>query len=284
MPSHEYNPWTRNGHWQFGSIINATSSAPATDAPQTTAFLARTTGLDATHTSAYKALINGLVADGVFSNLDVLYIFATQDSATALLNLVSSSFNGIANGAPTFTIDRGFTGVAASTTVYVNSGFNPTTAPSPKYTQNSAHVSIWSATDLTVAGTGVGASSATYETSIYPRFTDGNAYYRINDPDGSGGGIVVATAIGHYLANRSGSNVQQGYKNAVDQGVVNRVSGAPVSGNIYVLAYNNISAVTAGNGTSNQIASCSIGGNLSSTQVTAFYNRLRTYMTTVGVP
>lgn len=40
------------------------------DAAETTAFLARRSGLDAMHVAAYKALINGLMADGVFAKLD----------------------------------------------------------------------------------------------------------------------------------------------------------------------------------------------------------------------
>ena len=74
-------------------------------------FLARTSGLDTTHVNAYTALIDGLVADGVWSKFDVLRIYATQNSTTALLNLKSSSFTAVTHGSPSFTADRGFTGV-----------------------------------------------------------------------------------------------------------------------------------------------------------------------------
>src|SRR6266404_3514163 len=70
---------------------------------QSTAFLARTSGLDTTHTNAYNSLICGLVTNGVFSKFDFLYIYATQNSTTALLNLISTSFNSTVHGAPTFT-------------------------------------------------------------------------------------------------------------------------------------------------------------------------------------
>src|SRR5260370_1748066 len=84
------------------------------DAAATTAFLARVvsngTTLDATHINAYKALINGLVNDGVFSKFDGLWVLATQDFPTAKLNLVSSSFTLTNNGNdPTFGADRGCT-------------------------------------------------------------------------------------------------------------------------------------------------------------------------------
>src|SRR6266436_1867234 len=80
-------------------------------------FLARTSGLDATHITAYTDLLNGLDTDGLTSKLDVLHVYATQDSATALLNLVSTNFNGTAHGSPAFTADHGFRGTDASTTV-----------------------------------------------------------------------------------------------------------------------------------------------------------------------
>src|SRR4051812_42354 len=58
-----------------------------------TTFLARTSGLNGTHTNAYNALICGMVADGTWcgSLFDAIYIFATQDSTTALLNLCAAS-------------------------------------------------------------------------------------------------------------------------------------------------------------------------------------------------
>src|SRR2546430_1348992 len=73
------------------------------------AFLARTSGLDGTHTTAYTDFINGLDTDSLFSKFDLIQIYATQDSTTALLNLVSTSFNATPLNSPTFTADRGFT-------------------------------------------------------------------------------------------------------------------------------------------------------------------------------
>jgi hypothetical protein len=53
---------------------------------QSSAFLARTSGLDTTHKTAYDTLICGLVTDALWSSLDALYIFATADATTAGLN------------------------------------------------------------------------------------------------------------------------------------------------------------------------------------------------------
>src|ERR1039457_3408340 len=80
------------------------------NAAQTTAFLARTSGLSGTETTAYTNLINGLVSDGTWSLLDALYIFATNSTTTANLNLISTSFGLTQHGTVTFSADHGYTG------------------------------------------------------------------------------------------------------------------------------------------------------------------------------
>src|SRR5262245_58714994 len=122
-------------------MLEAASAASSQDGSvnittEAAQFLARTSGLDTAHTNAYTALIDGLVADGIWSKLDLLHIYATQDSTNALLNLISSSFTGITHGSPTFTADRGFTGVSGSSTVYIDTQFNPNSG-TRKYTLDS---------------------------------------------------------------------------------------------------------------------------------------------------
>jgi hypothetical protein len=258
----------------------ATITKSTSMSAEATAFLARTSGLDTTHTNAYVALINGLVADGIWSKLDMLHVYATQDSTTALLNLVSTSFSGTVYGAPTFTADRGFTGTNGSSSVYIDTGFNATTAPSPKFTQNSGHVSAWSVVDVGAIGNAaIGVIASGYQTTLYPKFTDNNAYYRVNS---LATGTANATPTGHYLARRSTSSSIDGYKNgslAINNS--STTSAAPVNFNFYTLAANNNGTAA---GSSHQVAMASIGSSLTATEVTNFYNRLRTYMTAVGVP
>src|SRR5882672_2331491 len=112
----------------------------AADAPQTTAFLARTSGLSGTETAAYKVLINGLVADGVFSLLDALYIFATNTTTTANLNLISTSFGLTGATPPTFTVDQGYTG--NGTTQFLDTGYVSSTA-GLNLTQNNASIGTY---------------------------------------------------------------------------------------------------------------------------------------------
>jgi len=168
-----------------------------------------TSGLDTAHTTNYTTLICGLVADGIYSKLDMLHIYATQDSVTALFNLVSSTnYNGVKNGAPTFTADRGFTGTNSSTTIYIDTGFNPSTASSPKYVLASAHISIWGATDTGQSTQGsIGSSDGSNTVELVPKFTDNLTYAQVNG--NAFDTVASASPQGHFIANRSATAAVQ---------------------------------------------------------------------------
>lgn len=273
--------------------VRGPMAIPTGDSAAFTNFIARTSGLDATHTNAYKALLNGLTTDGFFNSdgttnyFDALYIFATQDATTALLNLVSATFNATAQGAPTFTADNGFNGVVSSTTVYIETGFNPTTASSPKYTLNSAHASGWSMTDVDEAGAifgAVGPGPSKGTTQSFPWLTN-QAFYQINDPTGGeSAAVATGTSLGHYVCSRTTNILQDGYRNGSSVGITPvAVSSQLFNCTIVFLARDNeVSGIE--NGSSRKVTMGSIGKGLTAGEVTLFYNRLRTYMTTVGVP
>ncbi len=268
------------------TLLAAGPSGIGTGTPagaEASAFLARTSGLNGAHNLAYIALINGLVSDGVWSKLDFLHIYATQDSTTALLNLVSSSYPGTTHGSPTFAADLGYTGATGST-VYIDTGFNPTSASSPKFVQNSAHISAWVVTNIqsTTGPAGAYNNAVNAHTYILPYYTDNKAYFRTNCTASAGGdGFAHTDSRGHFLANRSSSTAIQGYLGG--SSVVSNASSAStlLNNNIYTVGTN--SGGTPG-GTGLQVAMASAGSSMSSTDATNFYNRLRTYMTAVGVP
>jgi hypothetical protein len=235
---------------------------------QSSAFLARTSGLDLTHETAYDTMICGLVTDGVWSSLDGFYVYATKDSTTAGLNLVGTSYSPVTvTGSPTFTADRGYTpSLGNGITISIN------LATTPNFTQNAASVGAWSLSSAQ-DGSDVMAGDSGSPDNIYPRYTDDNAYLRIND---SAGGMPNVNGTGFYLGVRTSATGRTGYKNGVSLGSYGSVtSSAPT-------------AVTVGcpnpmSGTTTQAAACIIGGNIDSVQLN-LYNRLRAYMTAVGVP
>jgi hypothetical protein len=235
---------------------------------QAIAFLARTSGLNQTHINAYAGLINGLVGDGVWSKLDALWAFATQDSTTAKLNLVSSSFNMTATGAPTFTADQGFNG---NSTNYLDDGaaLNSMT----QFTQNSAHLMAWDLSNNTFQNRAIG--DAANDTHLYPRFSDGSGYFRINNATGVNANST--NTKGCFVGSRTSSTTLTGYKN----GTQLVTSGASTSG---AVSSNHISVPEAGSSASTDlIAAASVGAGLTATDVTNLYNRLFTYLQAVGI-
>lgn len=251
--------------------------------PQAQAFLARTTGIGGKYRAAYIKLINGLVRAGVWPKLDVLYMFATQDTTNALLNLVSASFAATANGSPTFTVDRGYNGTNGSSTVYLDTGFNPSTAGG-KYTQNDAHLSLYSNTNSAAASIlelGL-VTSAQTTTQIGCRFTSDLAFYRVNDNSTASAGVAVTTSNGFYCGVRTSSSASFGYKDAVDQGVSAVTSAALTNGNFPLLLQRTVPA-TLTSGSARQLCMASFGGSLTPAEVSSFNTHLRAYLGSMGV-
>lgn len=253
-----------------GFVANCTESSN---------FLARTSGLSNTDKTNYDALICGLVTDGIFANLDILRIYAAPNTTTALLNLVSSSYNGTSNGSPTFVAYTGYNGTDGSTTIYIDSNFNPSTA-SGHYTQNLAHMSAWFLSTAAHDPPNGYSSGSGIDTYIWNRFsTDGKSYLRINASNAGGPG-TPPTYNGFFGGDRNGTTLKS-YLNATEYLSLFSASQALLNLNFYELGYN-------GNGTphssGSQLAMWSVGANFTPTQWTNYYNRLRTYMTAVGVP
>jgi hypothetical protein len=261
-----------------------TTLVGSSNCAQYTSFLARTTSVDVAHRGAYQKLICNLVTQGVWAKLDVMYVFATNSSSNALLNLKSSSFTATVNGAPGFAVDGGYTGTASNTPVdFLDSGFNPSTAGG-NYTQNAAHLSVWSNTNLnSVANQGavIGYQEPAFVSTdnIFPREV-GSSQANINNAFGSG--VAVADSLGHYAINRSGASTTQLYKNASVIQNPNLTSGALVSRNVYILALQNSSGTTATTGGAYQIMSVTIGGNLAAGDVTNLCHETNLYLTTIA--
>jgi hypothetical protein len=84
-------------------------------------------------------------------------------------------------------------------------------------------------------------------------------------------------SVGLWSVTRSGAAAQELFKNAVSVGSNTGASLALTNGNIWV--FRGITVYRA-----SQCACVGIGGHLNSTEQTALYNAIRTYLTGVGVP
>jgi hypothetical protein len=254
--------------------------------PEAIAFFQRTSGLTSSRKRAYDKMIRALVACGVWAQLDAFWVFATHNSTTALLNLKSSLFPGTANGSPTFAADGGYTGVNDSTTVYIDTGFNASTASAPKFTQNSAHVGVWANTDVTPTGTGgsmmgLNAGDSSYRTRIILRNPSNVGAGSANADNTSATFSSASDARGSGICSRTASGTQVMYLNGVATAQVTTNSSAVLNDNIYVLALR-LNGTGPFGGSAAQISMASIGGGLTAAQVAAFHAAQRQYMQTIA--
>lgn len=222
-----------------------------------------------------KLVINDLIVSlktaGVWAKLDVLYLFAAADSQSALLNWVSSNYDGTAVNSPIFTTDRGF--VNSGTNGYVDTNFNPTTASSPNYTQNNAHISLWNRDEGQNDSGDAGYVGSSNNIFLRTRNSSNNATFSVNT---SGSVTAVNTnSIGHFLANRSGVSAQQGYIRGVLANSNTTATASLVNTNISFIRRNSSYG-------GKQLAMGSIGGSLTGTEVSDFSTAIQTYMTAIG--
>jgi hypothetical protein len=91
---------------------------------------------DATLQTKQNATVLSLKSAGIWSKLDILYLFATNNSNMATLNFKAPSSHQVTLvNSPSFTASQGFKGNAS--TSYLNTNFNPATS-GVQYTLNNA--------------------------------------------------------------------------------------------------------------------------------------------------
>ena len=120
---------------------------------------------------AINRCIGRLISTGVWPKARRSPRLCGAGSAVRPAQLVSTSYTATAVNAPTFTPFIGYTGNGTSS--YLDEGFNPITAVSPKYVQNSGHISFWDLTARaadTTSQMGMRVSTTT-QSVINTRFT-----------------------------------------------------------------------------------------------------------------
>lgn len=236
-------------------------------------FLARTSGLSGTETAAYCVLINGLDTDGTYALLDALYIFATNTTTTANLNLVSTSFGLTQTGTVTFAADVGYTGDFA--TGFLNTGLTP---PGTHYTQNSSSIGAYVLNSRTSNDDSVeiGAGASPYA-FIEPRAGVDFAW-EINAATFP---IAANTSTqGAWIVTRPSSTTENVYLNgsATAFGTASITStGVPAT------TFTILALAGAANFSSDTVGAAFIGGGLTGAQSAAINNRINTYLTAFGV-
>jgi hypothetical protein len=272
-------------------LMGAGGSGPARSGgacSQATNFLNRTSGLSGTETTAYTNLICGLVTDGIITGtlsgatgcgtvLDALYIFATNTTTTANLNICGTSFGLTATAAPTFAADHGYTGNGS--TQYLITGFSPFSAGG-NYAQNSASIGVYVITSRTTAAAyaEMGASDGGNGVDMFPLYTGSVLYNEMNANSTSV--AAPANAQGMYVGSRTAVSAVTTYRDGTSFASFGTTSVSMPSVPIW------IGADDSGGGTgfsADQISAAFIGAGLNSTQAAAISSRINAYMTALGI-
>ena len=256
------------------SGFSAWDSAAPTHSPQALAYLARTVGGNEGGNGANIAtLIDGLVSDGVWAKLDALYVLAQQNQTDALLNLVGTSYgltlNALEKTPSAFTAYKGFNLAGSSG---INTGFIPSSAPSPHFTLNSSSIGGWMYDAVGSNSLMVGTSSN--QTGVYPTFAAGGTYYAMCNA--AYAQVASPNIAGWYAADGTATTV-----NAYFNG------SSLASAAVAPVALDTVQVSMGTGATGNWVGTISaafIGGSLGAAGQLALYNRLRTYMTSIGVP
>ena len=262
-----------------GAVVTSGGGSPPPVTSQALAYLARTVGGNEGGNGTNVAnLIDGLVADGVWSKLDCLYVLAQQNETDAKLNLIGTSYTATNVGTPNFTAYQGFYGFAISIT-YLNTNFNPATATSPNFTQNSASFGFWAYAIVASDSDEIGNTSngSLGESNIFSDYTGGNFYARVTN--GTIAAVPDPGTQGLYVGDRSSSASVVPYWNGMAQATQSGASQSPNS-SPFTIGW----VVGSGSASEEIISAAFIGASLGSAGQLALYNRLRTYMTAVGVP
>ena len=220
-------------------------------------------------------LIKPLVANGIWAQLDRLWVFATDSETSAATSLVNPTSTDITLvNSPTFTAFEGYAG--NGTTSYIETNFNPSTDGS-NYTQNSASMGSYTRTDLAQNSIDIGVTDLTHVAYVAPYWLSGlDTLLKIND-DTVGTGSQTSSD-GLTASVRTASNDRGAWRDGVEILPGSAASTGVPNQEVYICAFGNngtatslstrqISVVFIGSGAVNQLN---------------MYNVIQSYMTALG--
>lgn len=247
--------------------------------PAATALFARMT---VQPNNTRKSLINSTIlsfkSTGIWPKCDAIWVQAAHDAQAARLNWKGDIYNLTAVNAPTFVVDRGYSGDGS--TSLLGTGLTPA-APGLKFVQNSSHVSFYNRT--TRAGDAslqMGVFTGATATYLQTRDASNQLNTALNDA-GSGPAVVNAANPGFYALDRLAAGQFLVFKNGSQVGTSVIASSAPDN-----TAQLGILAVISSGGTvgfaADQVGFNTIGEGLGPTMEGQLYTIAQTYMTAIG--
>lgn len=245
--------------------------------PDAQAFFDRVTTAGGTLTTTEKNATNQLVLDmksaGIWTSMKAVYPMVGASAAACAQNLKSSSFTG------TFSSGWAFasTGVTPNgTSAYMNTNLNMAS----NLTNGSYSYGVYSRTNVSENSRQMGVSNGAIFWQLISRLSD-NMYF--DNPNAPSRILVSNTdSRGFYMASRTNTSLQTGYKNGVSIGTeATNISAIPLlSLNLYLSARNDSGTATAF--ATNQIAFCYVSDGLSGANASNFYTAVQAFQTTLA--
>jgi len=227
-------------------------------------------------------LIDGLVKSlkdcGVWDRLDRLWVFAAENQAQALIDLVGRG-RATAVNEPSFIADLGY--AFDGSTQYIDTGFDAAAASAPKYSRNSASFGGAIFAGATITGVEFGNDYSAYSMLITHYST--TRRFQINSATDSAERIPHNEAfVGHFHGQRSAENLTELFLDGVLQGSSLEPS-SQVPGRTFF-----IGAGRGGSGPSNfsdaSVSTAHVGGSFSPEQVVQFDSAIRSYLSSIAPP
>lgn len=254
-------------------------SAVAYDTDAQAYFTANTAITSAADKNAINTFYLGLKSDGIYTKLVAMYL-PLWSSAT------SNKWNLINNRSFDLSFFTGVTHSSSGITSNGTSGYASTNlTPSTSLSLNNTHISIYSRTNNDANAVDMGASilSGTAQYLGFYLRTGNNAYYMCNVAQSG----VASTAnsntnsTGYYIANRTASNVINGFKNGSKTLNTTTSSGVSINIPLFIMSLNNAGSPSFY--TTRQYSFISIGNGLTDTDASNLSNRVNTLMTYFGI-
>lgn len=228
--------------------------------------------------SAQNTMVQSLKTAGLWSKIDVLYIFAqySNGASEALINWKNpGTYNADINNSPTFTSLRGFTGNGSNS--YIGTNWNPSTN-GVNYTQNSASAFYYARSMQTNTASNFGAESGSNAMVDVSNGSSSIHYQSFNNAPYTSNSATFGSN-GFFIYNRASSSSFEIYKNNGVIGGDSLTSTAVVNREVYVLALNDGSVA---NPSGAEIAVFGCGSSLSSQERTNLQSAIETYMDSNG--
>jgi len=229
--------------------------------------------------AAQNTMCCALVDAGIWSKLDVFYLFAqtVNTASEALVNWKNpGTLDAVAFAAPAFVALEGFTGDGANT--YINTNYVPNTH-GVNYTQNNAGFGIYVRNNIGEGANDCGTIGV-HDNFIRSRYNVDFSYGAVNQTSGTISAANIDSR-GMFHTQRTASNALELFKNGVSLVAGVNASTGLSTYPFFVLASSNGILVPV-NICTKQISLFYAGGVFSQPEITTFTNAFETYMDSNG--